>query len=193
MATSLTRIILEHLAESGKGMINAFFPKHISYARPWRIPSRPHISRPPDDPHGDAVMKRTLSSILSRLKKEGLVIAGGPRKKTIWNITPKGRQYLKSHPARHREFHLRYHLPPKDGLLRIIIFDVPEQDRKKRNWLRAELVGIGYSILQKSVFIGTRPIPTDFIRELDRQKLSSAVHIIQAEKKGTIMNHPMAE
>jgi len=47
----------------------------------------------------------------------------------------------------------------------IVIFDVPEFERKKRDWLRIELRSEGFIILQKSAWFGP-PIPYEFANRL---------------------------
>ncbi|MCD6500771.1 hypothetical protein J7K42_01995 [bacterium] len=49
-----------------------------------------------------------------------------------------------------------------DGKWRGIIFDIPELDRRDRNFLRKELYQMGFRELQKSVWVA----PFDFEREL---------------------------
>lgn len=177
---SLTREILEHLAESGKLMLGAFFPKHVSYAQSGRIIFGLDRSNSPRH-----VEKPTLSSILWRLKKDGLVAHAGTKRNMLWKITTNGRRYLKENRPR------IYRQPPKvlpaaDGVYRLVTFDVPEKERKKRRWLRKELLACGFDALHKSVFLGDRPLPEEFIKQLDLMRLNSYVHVISIEKLGTI-------
>jgi DNA-binding transcriptional regulator PaaX len=128
--------------------------------------------------------KHSLSSILCRLKKEGLVQSKGQRNRTKWFITRKGRQHLKKQTAKNYN-QLRV-LPEPDGIRRLITFDVPEKEYKKRDWLRAELLALEFKPLQKSVYLGDRPLPEEFIRDLEARQLGKCVHILSIEKEGTI-------
>src|SRR3989344_2297817 len=49
-----------------------------------------------------------------------------------------------------------------DGKWRILIFDVPEKIRGKRDFLRRELIDFGFYPLQKSVWVYPYNLPEDF-------------------------------
>ncbi len=76
-------------------------------------------------------------------------------------------------------------LPP-DGIARIVAFDIPERERKKRDTIRAELVTYNFKQLQKSVWIGYNPLPEDFTELLNGLHLRDEVHIFSVLEKGTI-------
>ena len=63
---------------------------------------------------------------------------------------------------------------------------IAEADRKKRHWLRSELISFGYIALQKSVWIGNCPLPDYFIHHIDDLNISKEVHIFTVSKSGTI-------
>ena len=128
--------------------------------------------------------KHSLSSTLYHLKKDGLVASTGSRKKTIWSITKKGRLFLKDHSF--QEIKHPYILAPEDGITRLLTFDIPEQEQRSRRWLRTELLSIGFRPLQKSVYIGKRPLPKDFIDNIDDLHLGRYIHIVSIEKQGTL-------
>ena len=73
-----------------------------------------------------------------------------------------------------------------DGITRLVVFDIPERERKKRDTLRAELIGYGFEGLQRSVWIGHRPLPADFIEFLDSLNLKNKVHIFSVRESGTL-------
>lgn len=76
-------------------------------------------------------------------------------------------------------------MPEPDGIRRLVTFDVPEKEYKKRDWLRAELLAFEFKPLQKSVYIGNRPLPEEFIKDLEVRQLGNCVHILSIEKEGT--------
>ena len=73
-----------------------------------------------------------------------------------------------------------------DGITRLVMFDIPEYERKKRTAIRTELVGCNFQQLQKSVWIGSCPLPEDFIALIDELKLKNNIHIFSVREKGTI-------
>lgn len=116
---------------------------------------------------------------LYRLQKDGLVEKGGLR---IWKITKRGKALMKT---------IAMAIPSPSMAMRIkrntiVMFDIPEQDKEKRAQLRAELIGLGFELLQKSVWIGGGPLPKEFIEYLRQLQLLSHVHIFSIHKTGTI-------
>ena len=104
----------------------------------------------------------TLRVTLSRLKKKGFVES----KSGSWAITKRGRDFLvKALRMRaHKSYFL--HASKKKEKNLIIVFDIPEKQKSKRDWLRAELLGLGFVMLQKSVWFGPAPISKEFIEIL---------------------------
>ena len=106
----------------------------------------------------DAVLRVTLS----RLKQKGLV----EHKNGIWKITAAGRAYLiKMRGKLKLPFHARKRQIRQPKTM-IVIFDIPETQKRKRKWLRTELKNLGFEILQKSVWSGPAPLPNEFIKSL---------------------------
>lgn len=122
--------------------------------------------------------RNTLSVTLSRLKRKGMVTSYGSRKKMIWSSTKEGKRYIKTF--------IKTALLPTDGNIRLITFDIPEADKGKRNWLRMQLVACGYSFLQKSVWIGTRPLSREFLAEVKKRDLAPYIHMIDIYRQGTL-------
>ena len=172
---SISKFILERIAEVGEGMLDAFLPRKYPEARMTRhilgLDSRRHVSR------------RTFSTILSRLKKDGFVERSGKTRSALWHLTDKGKQYLKKesivilNPAK-----------KEDKVGRLVIFDIPEQERKKRDRIRYELVCADFKQLQKSVWIGYHPLPQDFFAILDDLYLKGKVHIFSIQNEGTMID-----
>lgn len=106
----------------------------------------------------------------------GLVERRGTKKTSIWYLTSRGEKYLKKEMDK----------PRPDGVRRLVIFDIPEKEREKRRVIRGELTGLGYSQLQKSVWMGEVPLPKDFIILLDTLNLHGKVHIFSIRERGTL-------
>ena len=167
-------------------MMDAVFPPNYPEARLARMLFGLDQKRYSSESRARA--KRSLSSILSRLKDEGLVQRTGPKKKSVWQITPKGRFYLQRvKPRQKRPPPIACAtLPPTDGIIRLVSFDIPEKDRWKRKWLRTQLIAYGYAMLHKSVFTGKRPLPHEFIQAIDGLRLGAQIHIVGITKSGTL-------
>lgn len=168
---TLTKFILEKLEESGTIMLGAILPRNRAESRVWRqilgLPTSYEFS------------KETFSALLHRLKKEGLVTKSGRGIKSEWLLTRIGTNKLK--------YYQNSIQPTKpDGIPRLVMYDIPESDRKKRNWIRSELVASDYEQLQKSVWLGYAPLPENFAKSLKDFRLEDKVHIVSINKKGTL-------
>lgn len=168
---TITRLILEKLAEIGEGTVGSFFPAKYPEARLWRellgfSPSY-HFKR------------ETFSSLLSRLHAQGLVERSGSRPKSLWRMTRLGSSYVKK-----RRDGAMTQKP--DGRRRLVIFDIPEKERAKRHAIRTELIAGGFVPLQKSVWYGERKLPSDFIALVGELRLKPHIHIFSVEKEGTL-------
>lgn len=107
------------------------------------------------------VNQKALYVTMARLQQRGLV----EKKKKIWGITRKGREYLEEKLSFRLPSHSLSRKPSRRREKNMIIaFDIPEKDRRKRAWLRAELVLLGFVPIQKSVWFGPTPLPREFIR-----------------------------
>ncbi len=68
----------------------------------------------------------------------------------------------------------------------IIAFDIPERDRRKRNWLRYALRDMGLRMIQKSVWFGKQKLPQRFLDDLKMLRLTEHVEIFEISKAGTL-------
>ena len=165
--------VLDRLTEFGKGTLDILLPRTYGHTAMWRplfgLDRKKKIDR------------HTLSSTLWRLQSRGLVERAGPRRQSVWRVAPRGR-LLQSE----REKSLQRDMPKPDGITRLVIFDVPERERKKRDAIRVELIGYNFHQLQKSVWMGPSPLPKDFITLIDELNLGRYVHIFSVREKGTI-------
>ncbi len=170
--TTITQFIIERLCDADEVSRTLFPRKHRhSYFMQMLLESDPRRK----------IRPATISSILSRLKRQGLVERVGSKQNTLWHVTPKGKEWRKAHDQ-----HLNIGQPRTDGITRLVIFDIPEYDRKKRTAVRTELFGCNFRQLQKSVWIGTCPLPESFIMLLDELDLKGKVYIFSVRERGTI-------
>ena len=173
MKVSSTRLILQKIGELGTITLDSFFPRRYWYTR---------ISRPlfglDDFP---AVSPQTVTTLLSRLRRQGLIIRQGKRGDSSWRLSKKGKHWFE----KNRRLSLPKN-PDPDGITRLVIFDIPERERGKRDAVRAELIEYNFQMLQRSVWIGHNPLPEEFILWLDSMNLKKKVHIFSVREPGTI-------
>ena len=127
---------------------------------------------------------QTLRTTLHRLKKKGLIESNNK----VWNITQKGKEYLKNQLSKKlpKLKLIRAEGKPSQKKNMIIIFDIPEAERRKRDWLRETLGILGFSQLQKSVWIGPAPLPKDFLNSLNKIKIISCLKFFKATEEDVV-------
>jgi len=76
--------------------------------------------------------------------------------------------------------------PEKTDKVVIVIFDVPEKEKWKREWLRNTLRELGMKNVQKSVFIGKVKIPELFLENMRKLHAIDYVEIFEIGKTGTL-------
>lgn len=166
---SFSRAILDKLYQIGELTVNGLLPNNRTEAKMWRKVLGLHDKY--------EFSPKTFSSVLSRLKSQGLVAKHGKHRRSLWVLTKKGENCLDIISAS---------LPKEDGVIRLVAFDIPEVERKKRDVIRYELVACGYKQFQKSMWVGYRPLPDKFVKLLDDLKLKNKVQIIGINKTGTM-------
>ena len=172
---SFIDILLEKVGELGEATLDAFFPPQYPFAAIWR--PLLGLKRP------RKITRRTVATALWRLQKEGLIKKSGMRRSAQWRLTAEGVERLSKQQRRKIIAGQK-----KDGISRLVIFDVPERERRKREALRAALIEYDFRQLQKSVWIGEIALPTEFIELVDRLELTNHVHLFAVTKQGTLQN-----
>lgn len=127
---------------------------------------------------GRRVADTTFRATLSRLKQRGLIA----NTRGAWHITALGKQKLTKRARARSE---RADARQKRKSL-IIIFDIPESLKPKRNWLRRELIALGFEMLQKSVWLGPAPLPRSFLDKLKDLDLIPYIKFFEAKEPDII-------
>lgn len=133
--------------------------------------------------------RRIYATILSRMKKQGLIKRSVKDDGGEWKITEKGSKRLERiQIQRHNPYSAAtaHFTPSSKKEIVIIAFDIPEREKIKRRWLREALKSLSFELLQKSVWIGTNGLPEEFMKALRERHLLSYVHIVGVRKTGTL-------
>ncbi len=112
--------------------------------------------------------KTVVQNTLYRLKKNGIV----ERSEEGWHLTKRGRD-LAEQKERFGFIASPFKKGEPDRL--IVIFDVPEDTRRERDWLREQLRSFGYRMIQRSVWIGPGPLPPAFKKRVDDLKIRTCI------------------
>ncbi len=129
-------------------------------------------------------------TLLGYLKRQGLVEAKKKENKNIWHITKKGIEKLEVIKERnlYSKTTVDYSEKEKQGSesVKIITYDIPAKENPKRSWIRWALANLDFTMLQRSVWLGKRKIPEEFLIDLRKRKMMDYVQIFEVAKSGTI-------
>ncbi|MEK7462872.1 MAG: hypothetical protein AAB621_00710, partial [Patescibacteria group bacterium] len=92
-------------------------------------------------------------ALLSKLRKEGMIKKQGTGAGAMCNLTGNGQKKLIDYSEQKQFSNLpkRKYVAEKSLVQTLVVFDIPESLRQYRDWIRYQLVGFGFSMLQKSV------------------------------------------
>ncbi|GBE16476.1 hypothetical protein BMS3Abin15_00293 [bacterium BMS3Abin15] len=119
------------------------------------------------------VRKNTIRQNINRLRKQGFV----KKENNKYLLTLAGEKLAGYILKRKNRLEKKW-----DRKFRVVIFDIPEEKRKDRDWLRDELYLLNYKQLQKSVFISKYPLTTDLIKDIKRRKIGDFVNYLLVDK-----------
>lgn len=120
--------------------------------------------------------RKSVQEALYRLSKRGLLT----KKNETILLTAKGKKYV----TEKMQFEIEkspFDKKQKHSLF--IVYDIPESHREKRNWLRAQLIEYGYTMIQLSVWSGPGPLPESFVQKLKVSHLDKLIMIFMIEGK----------
>jgi phenylacetic acid degradation operon negative regulatory protein len=106
------------------------------------------------------VGEETTRVTLSRLKRQGWLATERRARSSWYRLTPLGLQELDE--GRERIF-TRHGLEPWDGRWSMVIYHVPETERRVRQWLRTRLQWLGFGALGPATWLS----PHDRLAELE--------------------------
>ncbi|WP_379151189.1 PaaX family transcriptional regulator C-terminal domain-containing protein [Paenibacillus sp. sgz5001063] len=114
-----------------------------------------------------------IRNALSRLKKEGYVASPS---RSWYQVTAAGLAYIKainSKPARYQE--------QWDQTWDVVMLEVPESERKKRDQFRSALLQLGYGLLYNSVYISPWNYRKEVTAQIGKLELEGKVSILQGQ------------
>lgn len=127
------------------------------------------------------VARHRFSSMLCKLKKEGLIL----EKNNLLHLTIKGDLKLVNFGEKEKFSAKKYKTEPTSNFL-IVAYDIPGKNHKKRLWLRESLSNMGLRRIQQSVWMGKVKLPKDFLDDLKGMAILNYVEIFEITKTGTL-------
>ncbi len=110
--------------------------------------------------------KSALKNTLYKIKKEGYVenING------YYKLTKIGNSYIDESKDYLESFSVVLKSNEPKNLL--VIYDIPEDKKRERDWFRFQLKKFGFVMIQRSVWVGPFPLPEEFTKYVKKIKLN---------------------
>ena len=118
--------------------------------------------------YGASKDKKTIYNTLFRLVAEGLIDEQDKLGDTTYTLSKEGEKLINQH------------FPTRDGIWKMIIFDIPESKRKIRNFLRARLTSLGFKRWQNSIWVTPYALHADFEEELQQLAKTLFIRLIKS-------------
>lgn len=119
---------------------------------------------------------RKLSDTLTYLKRKELIDYHGG----FYRINKRGKEYIKRKIDSLKQFNVCFEKNAPKNLL--VMYDVPENKKAEREWLRWHLKKFNYRMIQKSVWVGPSPLPKEFLEYLDKIKIKDGFKTFKLAK-----------
>ena len=179
--------LLENAAYTSGEFLEAFLTSSKSDYRALRRLHRGTRPRQPSLRTIEQEERQRFHEVFYRLKCDGFV--DERRHGAIARFTLSKRGGEKFAALKKKMAHLlprrMYTTEPSNDVC-IVSFDIPERERRKRDWLRAALANSGFRMIHKSVWLGKGKLSREFIEDLNALRLLPCVHIFAVTRRGTI-------
>lgn len=132
----------------------------------------------------DKQTRRNFNDFLYRLRKDNLIADAKKDQRHFFGLTSKGKKVLEK--LRLNNLPAGKYAVGEEDTWKILIFDIPEKERRKRFWLRSALKNLKFKMVQKSVWVGKVKLPRQFIQDLDGIGILSYIEIFLITKTGSL-------
>ena len=127
--------------------------------------------------YGLPIYKRELThkqlyDTVEKVRKQGWLEKKVIEDQIFYSLTAKGR-------IKHLVYKLKTATKRRGERATIIIFDIPEEKRTYRNFLRRVLKQMKFNMIQKSVFIAPYTLPKEFYELLKEMDLLKFINVIE--------------
>lgn len=132
----------------------------------------------------DFSSEHSVYQLIARLERDGLI----EKKAGVISLARRGIARLKKYlhtPDYQKVYTVR---KKATKYITLIIFDIPEKEREKRDWLREKLVEIKFLPLQQSVWYSKYGISLAFISDLKQYNMLNYVHVMKVVKAGSFIH-----
>jgi CRISPR-associated endonuclease Cas2 len=111
--------------------------------------------------------KKEIYNTLFRLISQELLQTTSNGKNKTFSLSADGKKAMFKHN------------PKRDGVWKIIIFDIPESKRAVRNFIRAKLKNLGFKKWQNSIWVSPYALDRDLEKELETLATKLFIRLIK--------------
>lgn len=119
---------------------------------------------------------RSITTKLSLLKNKNFVT----EKDNLLSITQKGCEFLKHKKQKLKDFVFEDTSHKPKNLL--VLYDIPEDKKKERDWFRKNLKKMNFVMVQRSVWVGPSPLSKDFLDYVQEINLGDKFKTFKLDK-----------
>lgn len=123
----------------------------------------------------------SIRNTLTRLRKKGLV----KKTQTGWSSSNLINSVLKNNINELDKIKLQASKNKKNGEI-IVMYDIPEYLRSKRDILRDGLKVLDFKQKQQSVWIGPAPLPEEFIKFINDLKITKYINFFKVKEEDIV-------
>ncbi len=120
--------------------------------------------------------KRTLNQTINRLVHKKMI----HKNAAGITLSSAGKEYFKSRLEVLKNFEKPLDINSDKKLL--VLFDIPENMKSHREWFRWHLKKFGYTMIQKSVWVGPDPLPKEFLLYVKEINLADCIKTFKLAK-----------
>lgn len=120
----------------------------------------------------------TIKQTITRFEQRGFVVTETRGEELVVKITQAGKRWLRRYQLERMVVERQKHW---DGLWRVVVFDVPEKQRRTRNIVRGWLKRLGFARLQQSVWIIPWPCRQQFEALTSEFKLANQAILLETK------------
>lgn len=128
--------------------------------------------------------KLRLQKFLYKLKRDNLIKEVAVDEEVRLALSKKGEEKLAQ--LKNKFLRKHYSVEKKGKTTVIISFDIPEQLKRKRAWLREVIRNLGFDMIHKSVWMGKGALPRELISDIERMNILEFIEIFEVSKTGTL-------
>lgn len=120
--------------------------------------------------------KQSIRNQFNRLYRDGYI----NKKDSYYILNVKGKEYLKQS----KRIQLRNFEPIENNSSKnlLLLYDIPEDKKKERDWFRRTLIKFGFIMIQRSVWVGPSPLPREFLDYVKTIGLKESIKTFKLEK-----------